>query len=520
MTLTLGWFFAIIRPVIKMKPTRFLVSSDTHGVIYDHRYADHAIEAMGIARISSLIKQTTTTHDVVYIDNGDALQGTPLLTYINQQNLKPHKLSEVFAVCGASYYNLGNHDFNYGLDVLFNFMNSMPGACLTSNVLYQGKPLGKSAILIKNKVRYGLIGVVTDYIPHWEKPQNLQDITFLDVVETVKQEKERLIHEVDKIIVVYHGGIERDLLTHEPTERYTKENVGYQLANMEGVDILFSGHQHRSINTQTTQALVLQCSNNATELMQVDIDPIDNSITGELVHLNGVKMDQDVVDLVSEVEKQTQIWLDQPIGILEEDLLINDQDDARIHKHKIVSFINQVQLDATKADLSVTSLFNHARGLAKTITMRDLVSTYVYPNTLVVKRMSGKQIKAMLEQSAQYFIINKDNQIDINPTYSIPKPQHFNYDMLDGLEYTIKVSNPVGKRIVACTFNNIPITDDQTFTVAMNNYRAVGGGDYPMVAEAETIMDTNNDMVDLLAQYITLHSPVIINHHDNIHVVI
>lgn len=503
-----------------MKPTRFLVSSDTHGVIYDHRYADHAIENMGIARISSLIKQFKATHDVVYIDNGDALQGTPLLTYINQHNLKPHKLSEVFAVCGASYYNLGNHDFNYGLDVLFNFMDSMAAHCLTSNVLYHGKPLGQSSILTKNGVKYGLIGVVTDYIPNWEKAEHIENMTFLDVVETVQHEKDKLIDKVDKIIVIYHGGIEKDLLTHEPTERYTKENVGYQLATMDGVDVLFSGHQHRSINTQTSQALALQCSNNATELMQVDVNPSDQSLTGELVHLEGVIMDPAIIDVAQQTEAQTQIWLDQPIGSLTEDLIIHDQEDARIHKHKLVSFINHVQLEATGADLSATSLFNNARGLAKTITMRDLVSTYIYPNTLVVKRMSGKQIRSMLEQCAYYFIINKDNKIAINPTYETPKPQHFNYDMVDGLEYTIKVSNPIGKRITTCTYKGEAVTDDQLFSVAMNNYRAVGGGDFQMVAEAETIQDTNKDMVDLLAEYIRLHSPVSINHNDNIHVVV
>lgn len=503
-----------------MKPTRFLVSSDTHGVIYDHRYADGAIEAMGIARISSLILNDTATHDVVYIDNGDALQGTPLLTYINKQNVKPHKLSEVFAVCGASYFNLGNHDFNYGQEVLFNFINSMDAHCLTSNVLYLGTPLGSSAILNKNGITYGLIGVVTDYIPHWEKADHIKDMTFLDVVETVQKEKEKLINLVDKIIVVYHGGIEKDLLTHQPTERFTKENVGYQLAYMEGVDILFSGHQHRSINTQTKQALVLQCSNNATELMQVDVDSNDQSLTGQLVHLNQVPMDKRIIDIMDDVEAQTQRWLDQPIGALKEDLLIKNQDQARIYKHKLVSFINQVQLDATNADLSLTSLFNHARGLAKIITMRDLVSTYVYPNTLVVKKMSGKQILELLEQTANYFTLDQEKNIAINPAYEYPKPQHFNYDMIDGLEYTIKVSNPLHQRIIHCTYKGKPIKDDDSFSIAMNNYRAVGGGDYQMVANAETILDTGADMVDLLAAYIQKHSPVTINHTNNIHVVV
>ncbi len=502
-----------------MKNIRFVVSSDTHGVIYDHLYGDNTILPMGIARLSTYLTQSQETHELVYIDNGDALQGTPLLTYINKQNTKPHKLGEVFAHCGLQYYNLGNHDFNYGLDVLFNAMESTPGTCLTSNVLYKDKAIGQSVVETINGVTFGFIGAVTDYIPNWEQPHHIKNITFCDVVETVKKEVEKLRKSVDILVVVYHGGIERDLETHELTERYTKENVGYQLAYLEGVDICFTGHQHRSINTQTTQALTLQCSNNATEVMQVDVDIQSKEYVGNLVTLEGVAMDVELIKLTQQVELQTQEWLDQPIGSLTQSLVIDDQKMARIHKHPLVSFINQVQLDATKAQCSATSLFNDAMGLKKIISMRDLVSTYVYPNTLVVKEMSGAQLKAMLERSANYFIINEHNEIDINPEYVTPKAQHFNYDMIDGLDYTIKVSNPLGEKVVSCTYNNHEIKDDQRFSVAMNNYRAVGGGDFDMVAQAPTVLDTSKDMVDLIGEYIEKHSPVEVNHRDNIHVI-
>lgn len=502
-----------------MKNIRFAVSTDTHGVIYDHLYGDNTILPMGIARLSTFLKQSQQTHDLVYIDNGDALQGTPLLTYINKQNTKPHKLGEVFAHCGLQYYNLGNHDFNYGLDVLFNFMESMPGTCLTSNVFYKDKALGQSIVETINGVTFGFVGAVTDYIPNWEQPHHIKDVVFTDVVETVKKEVDRLRNSVDIIVVVYHGGIERDLETHELTERYTKENVGYQLAYLEGVDICFTGHQHRSINTQTTQALTLQSSNNAMEVMQVDVDVSSKECVGKLVTLEDYSMDLELIKLTKQLETQTQHWLDQPIGSLTQDLIIDDQKMARIHKHPLVSFINQVQLDATNAQCSATSLFNDAMGLNKTITMRDLVSTYVYPNTLVVKKMSGAQIKAMLERCANYFIINEHDEIDINPDYITPKAQHFNYDMIDGLEYTINVSNPNGEKIVSCTYNKIEIRDDQYFTVAMNNYRAVGGGDFDMVAQAPTVLDTSKDMVDLMAAYIEKHSPVKVHHSDNIHVI-
>lgn len=500
-----------------MKSIRIIVSSDTHGAVLDHQYADGKKAPMGLCRLSTHLKQSRQSHDVIAIDNGDALQGTPLLTYLNQHNKHPHLLAEVFNVMQVNHYNLGNHDFNYGPEVLLNFIQSMNGKCLTSNVLYQDKPLGETIIETIQGVNIGLIGVVTDYIPNWEKPEHIKDFKFLDVLTTVKTELAKIRHQVDIVVVVYHGGIEKDLLTHQETERYTKENVGYQLAYLEGVDLCFTGHQHRSINTQTTQALTLQCAQNATEVMQVDIDPTTKQALGQLVPMT-LPPDSTIEELVQHQEKLTQEWLDQPIGEFSQPYLITDQKQARINKHPIVSFINHVQLKATQAQLSVTSLFNHATGFNQIVTKRDLVSTYVYPNTLVVKAMSGHQIKAMLEQCANYFIINDQENIDINTTYQYPKPQHFNYDMMDGLQYTINVSQPIGSRITSMSIDGEPFDLDKTYTVAMNNYRAVGGGDFEMVAQAETINDTNQDMVDILSEYIQTHSPITINHHQNIHV--
>lgn len=502
----------------EMKKIRFIVSSDIHGVIYDHRYGDNSKHPMGLARLSSYLKKARESDDVLYIDNGDALQGTPLLTYINKENKKPHALSEVFARCKINYYNLGNHDFNYGKDVLFNFMQSMHAPCITTNVLYQNKPIGKSVIQTISNITFGIIGVVTDYIPHWEQPSHIEGFTFLDVVDTVKKEIEHLKNQVDTIIVVYHGGFERDLLTDKPTERLTGENVGSQLAKLDDIEVLFTGHQHRSINTTTNNTLVLQCANNATQVMQVTIDPQTKQKQGELISLEHVTMDEKVVQKLATLEEKTQRWLDQPIGYVNQSLRIDDQKQARLHKHPLVSFINQVQLDVSNAQLSVTSLFNDAIGLDEKISMRDLVSTYMYPNTLVVKELSGKQVKEMLEHSAQYFILNDEGDIDINPTYVTPKPQHFNYDMMDGVEYTIKVSNPVGEKIVSLTYQGTPVQDDEPFLVAMNNYRAVGGGDYGMVAQAPTVIDTGKDMVDILMEYITKHSPIQVKHTNNIKV--
>lgn len=191
---------------------------------------------------------------------------------------------------------------------------------------------------------------------------------------------------------------------------------------------------------------------------------------------------------------------------------------ARLHKHPLVSFINQVQRELTQADLSACALFNGVTGFNPEITMRDIVSTYIYPNTLVVKQIDGKTLKEFLEKCAAYFAIS-EGVVIVDPSYDEPKPQHFNYDMVDGIEYTIQVSNPLGQRIVSLFYQGEEVRENQSFTLVMNNYRAVGGGDFTMVPDLPTVLEVNRDMSELLAETLIKHKVYTVKHIENIHVI-
>lgn len=501
-----------------MKKSCLCITSDVHGAILSKNYADNSEVLYGLARYSEAIRQLKKQYnEVILLDNGDAIQGSPILTVSNQDDTYTHILSYVFTHFSLCFINLGNHDFNYGERTLLRYIRDNKAPLLTSNVLFMDNPLGKSRIMtLVNGVRLGIIGVVTDYIPHWERPEYIANMKFLDPIETVKKEIEALRNRCDKIMVMYHGGIERDFADGHPTETLTGENVGYQMCELDGFDILVTGHQHRSFVTRIHGKIVVQCGANASEFIKIEMD---EQVSVSIESMSKYPIDRQIEPLVSILEKQAQVWLDQPLGEISDiSLLIQDGFLARLHKHPLVSFINHVQKETTGAQLSATALFNHAHGFDTTITMRDLVSTYVYPNTLVVKKMNGKSLKMMIEKCAHYFDIEND-EITVSQEYIYPKIQHFNYDMIDGIDYTLKISRPRGSRLISCTYEGLEIEDDDTFTVAMNNYRAVGGGDFDMVAQSETVLDTNRDMVEILAEYIQKHSPVIVEHFENIRII-
>lgn len=323
---------------------------------------------------------------------------------------------------------------------------------------------------------------------------------------------------MDYVIGVYHGGLEKDPKTGDPTETLTTENQGYQMSTIDGLDVLITGHQHRSLVEMLHDTLVTQSTFKAKEFVKIQLQKQNSS--AYLIPVDSIEADEAIITKFQDLQNQTQTWLDQSIGYIKDmDLLVHDENQARIVKHPIISFLNQIQLDKTGADIAAIALFNDAKGFNQSITIRDIVATYPYPNTMVVKKMNGKILKEMLEWSAKYFTLDKDGKVIADSKYVLPKPEHYNYDMFDGIEYTIKVSNPIGSRIQNLTFKGKSIQDDDEFTVAMNNYRAAGGGDYEMVLKAPTVKEISEEMIDTMIDYLKVHSPVVVNHQNNILVV-
>ncbi|MBE6108348.1 MAG: bifunctional metallophosphatase/5'-nucleotidase [Erysipelotrichaceae bacterium] len=503
---------------------KILATSDVHGYLSPYSYSNRQLCAQGLSRLSGHISSLRDEHTLL-IDNGDSLQGSSLNYYHNlyeKQQMQP--MAKALNYLEYDYYNLGNHDFNYGPDMLHRYMKDVDAVCLTGNAYEYGNPLGKEVVIHRfdDNHAIALIGVVTQHIPVWEAAENIEHNEFENAFDYVRRtvEKIKATEKVNGICVVYHGGHEKHMETNEPTELLTSENLGWKMCHeIEGIDVLICGHQHRSYATFCNGVATLQPLENGKELGVVNWDLDTHEITVELLKADQ-KPDEKMLMLIEEEEKRAQEWLDQPLGRLKEgDLLVKDPTDARIHKHPVISFINQVQLSlADKATLSSQALFNESVGFNSSITMRDLVSTYVYSNTLKALKMTGKVLKEYLEKSAEYFDA-ENGQVVVARNFYDPKPLHFNYEMVDGLDYTIKSSNPIGSRIVEMTYQGKPVKETDEFVMVMSSYRANGGGEYDMVKNLEVVQDIQKDMVDALAEYILAHPILEVDHKDNITVI-
>ncbi len=455
--------------------------------------------------------------NLIVIDNGDLIQGTPLMTYyVKAYSSYENPMIEIMNRIGIDAAVIGNHEFNFGKKILSNAVHQSNFPWLSANILDQETKepnFGPPYILktMENGIKVAIVGVTTHYIPNWETPAHIQGLQFQDAYTTLESwvKTIREAEKPDVLIASYHGGFERDLATGEPTETFTGENQAYQMCEqIQGIDVLLTGHQHRRLNDVLHDVLVLQPGNNGQVYGKVHIDLEQRQgkwhiteKTGSLHTLENTESNIEIINYMQDMEASTQLWLDQPIGSIEGDMAITSPFEARIKKHPFIRFIQDVQIAESGVDISVTSLLNNAStGFKSVVTMRDIVSNYMYPNTLVVLELTGEAIKAALEKSAEYFTI-ADQQLAVNPTYIKPKPQHYNYDMWEGIEYTVHASKPVGSRVTAITYQEKPLENNETYHVVLNNYRASGGGNYDMFKNKPVVKEIQKDTVELIQAY-------------------
>ena len=493
-----------------MSIIRILSTTDLHGAIFPYGYANGRERNIGLGKISTMVRELRDENTVV-LDNGDTIEGSPLTFY--------HYLYEGDKECpmigcvreiGYDYINLGNHDFNYGYAELKRYIDDCGAVCLTSNVLYKGKPLGKVYDIKKlagKKIAF--FGIITHFVPTWEKEENIADMEFIDAF-TAARDTVRLIREKenpDYIICLYHGGLERDPVTGILGEKDTGENQGYRMIQeIEGLDVLICGHQHRYYCGMLNGIAYTEGGIEGDNLSCIEIDTETGIITPKLLPAT-LKADEKLLEMVRPEEDRTQKWLDTPLGHTSMDMRITDDFECRYHKSQLATFINRVQLELTGADLSGSAIFFKAPGFAGGITMRDLISTYMFPNTLSVKKINGRVLREYLEKCLDFWSMEAGKVI-INPLYDFPNIQYHNYDMIDGVEYEADIRKPSGSRLVSLTRNGKEVKDDDEFTLVINNYRASGGGNFEMISDSPTVRDIPDSVVDILAEYIMKHGEI------------
>ncbi|MGH7558987.1 MAG: 5'-nucleotidase C-terminal domain-containing protein, partial [Gemmatimonadota bacterium] len=186
---------------------------------------------------------------------------------------------------------------------------------------------------------------------------------------------------------------------------------------------------------------------------------------------------------------------------------------ARLEDTPILDLIQQVQLDATGADLSAAAAFVTDASLGPgPITIADAASVYIYDNTLEAIEITGRQLRDYLEYSAKYFhrVRSDGRPVDAvgDDDLAVDSVPGYNFDVVAGVEYAIDLMQPVGSRIEGLTYRGQPVGDDQTFTMAINNYRRGGGGGFSMIADAPVVVAEGGEIRQLLIDWVAARDTI------------
>jgi 2',3'-cyclic-nucleotide 2'-phosphodiesterase/3'-nucleotidase len=495
-------------------------TSDLHGAVMPFNdYANRPSDNGSLAQISTMVTEIrqSTSHPVLLLDSGDTLQGTPLEQFTHVRWGEPSPTITAMNLIGYQAMAVGNHEFNFGLEVLERARLQAEFPFLSANSLKQGtdQPAYQPfTIFEQGPLRVGVLGLTTPGVPGWEKPENYRGLEFEAMDDAARRwvpvlrEKERC----DVVIVIAHTGFETDPDSGESTGT-AHENFVWRLTQVPGIDVLLTGHTHEDIPPRMVNGVfVSQPWARARMLTRIDLSFVQgndgwqvSARKGENLPAKGVPADPEITRAFTLVQQRVQTALDGPVGEVTGDVLV---DRCRLEDCAAVDLLHEVQMAASGADLSLAALLNsHAPALrAGPVNWRWIHAFYVYPNTLLAVRLNGAQIHDVLEHAARYYD-GLECGVDGCAVVGDPEIPHYNVDNMAGVSYRIDPTQHEGSRIKDLRHNGLPIDPEAEFVVAINSYRAAGGGLFPHLETAEVVWRSSEEMPDLIGDYLDEHRP-------------
>ncbi|HDP77229.1 MAG TPA: LysM peptidoglycan-binding domain-containing protein [Mesotoga infera] len=495
-------------------------TSDIHGNVFPIDYTTGEFADVGLAKVSSFVNHMRSTNpSTIVIDTGDLIQGTPFSYYFaRMDDSTVNPVISAMNMIGFTASVIGSHEFSYGPKLLEEAVNCAEFPFLCANVVFEGSedPVFPPYEILTlesddEKLRIAILGLTTTLTQKWEDPEHIAGLSFLDPVCVAEKYVALLREEADVLIVAYHGGFERDLATGEPTEELSGENVGYEiLKRVEGIDVMLTGYQHRTISEIVDGVVVSQPSSRGSFVGRVELglekrdggwQIIDRS--AGLVSMRAYNADIALMEKLGDFENHVQNWLDQRAGFAVGDFYIGDHFEAALKDNALVEFINKVQMEASGASISCASILTDeiTGWMTGPITFRDIISVYPSSSTLKVLRVTGADIKAALEKSAECFAYT-DNEIALSEGCINSKSLHKDYYMWEGIDYIIAVDRPLGERVLSLRRNGKPLDMNETYEIVLNSYRAGGGGGYYMFEGRPVQRNIMLDISEIMMDYV------------------
>lgn len=489
-----------------------LGTTDVHGHVYPTTYFTEQDKALGLAKVHTLIKKLRSENpNTVLVDSGDMLQGTPLDNLHARSGRGANPL--VLAMNAMKYdaFGVGNHDFNYGMPHLEQAAKEATFPFLSCNIYLKGtdKTYFKPYVIKEvGGVKVGVIGFSPPGIMLWDQAHLQGRLDIRDQVEAAKKWIPEMKQAgADVILAVPHTGLGGKYgpaySGYSASSGLPPEQVGIEIAKAcPQIDVLFAGHSHQDVPSEVVNGVACaqaQMWAQRLAIAKLHLEHVEGrwkvmSKTTDTLKVDGLAPDPDVLAATRTAHEETMAFVRSPIA---QTSSVWQTQNSDLEDTPIMDLINRVQMEATGAQLASAAPFTRELVLKGPITIANVASLYPYENALMAIKITGKQLKQYLEHSARYYLSDVEGVIKFNPEI-----RAFNYDMVSGVDYRIDMSQPVGSRITGLSYQGQPVMEAQTFTMALNSFRQMGGGGYEMLKDCPVVYNKQEGIRELVIEYL------------------
>ena len=478
--LALTMLFSVVAMPVKvmaasvgMKELTILHTNDMHGRAEEN-------EKNGEIGYAKLKTYADSIPNAVLIDAGDVVHGTTFATISRGESM-----INLMNDMGYVAMTPGNHDFNYGYERLKELDAKANFPILAANVMTSAgvHELPANKIIEANGVKVGIFGIVTDETKTKSNPINTEGVMFLENIAVAKEQVASLKAQGAEIIIAnVHLGLDESSV-----------NKSSDIAkNVEGIDLIIDGHSHTALpNGQVVNnTLIVQTGGQFTQVGQVKLQILDGKVVTKAATLLGydffkdVKPDAKVLAAIEAIQASNKPYLDKVIGQTAVELL-GERDNVRTGETNLGNLITDAMRDVSGADVAITNGGGIRASIDKgDITMGEILTSFPFTNYPVKLEVTGKTILEALEYG-----------VDKAPE-SAGKFPH-----VSGMTFKYDPKQAPGSRVFDVMVGKEALDLNKTYTLATNDFMAVGGDGYEMFKSAKKLSEYPL-LSEVLANYI------------------
>lgn len=424
----------------------------------------------GLARVATLLNQVRkTSPHTLFVLAGDTLSPS-----VASRLFKGAQMVALWNALGLDLATFGNHEFDFGLDVLRARVHESRFRWLVANVEYRhdhAHLVRPYEIRVLGGVKVGVIGLVTPETAQSSKPG--ERVAFLDPIATARREIPCMRREGAQVIVA---------LTH-----LSLSDDKALAAAVPDIDVVCGGHEHILLQSVVGHTIIFKVTSDARQLGRIDLfyDVTRHhlaSLDWSFIEVDDkVPADPRVSAIVKRYENKLDAELDKPVGRTSVDLDAR-RETNRTAESNLGNFITDAYRAHTAADVALTnggSIRSDSIHSIGSLTMKDIVTFLPFENPIVKVEVTGKTLREALEHGVAS--LGQDNGA---------------FPQVSGMRFSYDGRKPVGERVSGITVGGRPLVENRRYTLATNSYVLGGGDGYRMFRNARELINLESAQID------------------------